>query len=66
MDKDAPNRRGRPPKSVDAMLDRINIRAPRPVMDAIRRSAAKRKDGGDVADTIRRLLVKSLEAEGEL
>lgn len=48
------------------MLDRINIRAPRPVMDAIRRSAAKRKDGGDVADTIRRLLVKSLEAEGEL
>lgn len=48
------------------MLARINIRVPRPLMNAITDLRAERKDGIDTADVIRVLLVEALEARGKI
>lgn len=61
-----PRPRGRPPKHDEAMLARINIRVPKPVMEAIEAVRAERKDGADVAQVIRELLVEALEERRKL
>lgn len=57
---------GRPPKHGDAMMVKINIRMPQPMMDAIQGVVSSRKDGADTAQVIRELLAKALETEGLL
>ena len=63
---DAPRPRGRPPKHDDAMLGRINIRVPIPVMAAVIEIRNESKSGTDTAQVIRELLVEALEARGKL
>jgi len=58
--------RGRPRTDEAAALVRVNVRLPVAVEAAIRRVTAARKDGGDMADTHRALLVDALERMGEL
>lgn len=58
--------RGRPPLADGAMLERVNIRVPTSIMSVIREMRSERKDGADLAQVIRGLLVKGLEAEGKL
>ena len=48
------------------MPARLNLRVPAHIMEGIERVVQKRKDGADAAQVIRGLLVKGLEAEGEL
>lgn len=62
---DAP-RRGRPPRFADTMDDRLNIRVPRDVMEALRELRDSRKDGADIAQVTRELLVEGLEKRGRL
>lgn len=66
MEKTADARRGRPPLADEVMKDRVNIRVPADVMEAIRRVRAKRKDGADAAQVIREGLVYWLESIGEI
>lgn len=54
-------RRGRPPKGDDAMLERINIRVPRAMMNMIRDISVSRIDKPDKAVVIRELLAVALE-----
>lgn len=53
--------RGRPPKGGSALLSRINIRVPMPVMVAIEDIRDERKDGVELSQIIRELLVEALE-----
>lgn len=62
---DAP-RRGRPPRFDGTMDDRLNIRVPRDVMEALRELRDSRKDGADLAQVTRELLVEGLEKRGRL
>ena len=55
-------RRGRPPKSDDAMLNPVTIRFTRTMMDMIETVMAERIDGADKGQVIRELVLKGLEA----
>ncbi len=66
MDKTEPRPRGRPPKPEGPMLDRLSLRVPDRVADAIEAIRVQRKDGADASQIVRELLVKALEAEGRL
>ena len=55
-------RRGRPPKSDDAMLNPVTIRFTRAMMDMIETVMAERIDGADKGQVIRELVLKGLEA----
>lgn len=48
------------------MLDRLSLRVPDRVADAIEAIRVQRKDGADASQIVRELLVKALEAEGRL
>ena len=58
--------RGRPPRFDETMNDRLNIRVPRDVMEALRELRDSRKDGADLAQITRELLVEGLEKRGRL
>ena len=61
MPKDEPKRkRGRPPKSAEAMFERINIRVPRSIMQKIDALHRARVDGADKAQVIRELLARAV------
>lgn len=58
--------RGRPPLADGAMLERVNIRVPTSIMSVIREIKAERKDGADLAQVIREVIVDGLHGRGKL
>lgn len=66
MSNEEKRNRGRPPLADEAMMERINIRVPAHIMAAIREIKASRKDGSDLSQVIREVLVDGLASRGRL